>query len=65
MNAQLTLETAAPHCEWERVSDPAFLGHIGVYRNIGDRLRALSWYRRARDLGDTEAAQLLENLESR
>jgi TPR repeat protein len=45
--------------------DPAFLGRIGVYRNIGDRLRALSWYRRARDLGDTQAAQLLENLESR
>ena len=45
--------------------DPAFLGRIGVYRNTGDRRLALSWYRRARDLGDTEAAQLLERLESR
>jgi hypothetical protein len=45
--------------------DPAFLGRIGIYRNIGDRQLALSWYRRARDLGDTEAAQLFEALELR
>ena len=40
--------------------DPAFLGRIGAYGMDGDRQLALSWYRRARDLGDTEAAQLLE-----
>jgi hypothetical protein len=45
--------------------DPAFLDRIGIYRMAGDRQLALSWYRRARDLGDAEAAQLLEKLESR
>ena len=45
--------------------DRAFLDSIGIYRMIGDRQLALSWYRRARDLGDTEAAQLLHKLESR
>ena len=32
---------------------------------IGDRQVALSWFRRARDLGNTEAAQLLHKLKSR
>ena len=45
--------------------DQAFLDSIGIYRMIGDRQLALSWYRRARDLGDTEAAQLLHRLEPR
>jgi hypothetical protein len=45
--------------------DRAFLDSIGIYRMIGDRQVALSWYRRARDLGDTEAAQLLHKLEQR
>ena len=45
--------------------DRAFLDSIGIYRMIGDRQVALSWYRRARDLGDTEAAQLLNKLEPR
>ena len=45
--------------------DRAFLDSIGIYRMIGDRQLALSWYRRARDLGDTEAAQLLHKLKSR
>ena len=45
--------------------DRAFLDSIGIYRMIGDRQLALSWYRRARDLGDTEAAQLLHKLEPR
>jgi TPR repeat protein len=45
--------------------DRAFLDSIGIYRMISDRQLALSWYRRARDLGDTEAAQLLHKLESR
>jgi hypothetical protein len=44
--------------------DPAFLDRIGIYRSIGDRELALSWYRRARELGDTEAAQLLEKLDA-
>src|SRR5580692_4573730 len=42
--------------------DRAFLDSIGIYRMIGDRQLALSWYRRARDLGDTEAARLLHKL---
>ena len=33
--------------------DRAFLDSIGIYRMIGDRQLALSWYRRARDFGDT------------
>ena len=45
--------------------DRAFLDSIGIYRMISDRQLALSWYRRARDLGDTEAAQLLHKLEPR
>jgi TPR repeat protein len=45
--------------------DPAFLDSIGIYRMLGDRQLALSWYRRARDLGDAEAAQLLQKLEPR
>jgi TPR repeat protein len=47
-------ETAVRHCEWESF-DPAFLDRIGIYQMAGDRQRALSWYRRARDLGDAEA----------
>jgi TPR repeat protein len=45
--------------------DPAFLDSKGIYRMLGDRRLALSWYRRASDLGDAEAAQLLQKLESR
>ena len=45
--------------------DPAFLDSIGIYRMLGDRQLALSWYRRACDLGDTEAALLLQKLEPR
>jgi TPR repeat protein len=40
--------------------DPAFLDSIGIHRMLGDRQLALSWYRRASDLGDTEAALLLQ-----
>jgi TPR repeat protein len=32
---------------------------------LGDRRLALSWYRRACDLGDSEAVQLLQKLEPR
>jgi TPR repeat protein len=45
--------------------DPAFLDSIGIHRMLGDRQLALSWYRRACDLGDTEAALLLQKLEPR
>ena len=45
--------------------DPAFLDSMGIFRMLGDRQLALSWYRRARDLGDAEAAQLLQKLEPR
>jgi len=45
--------------------DPAFLDRIGVYQMAGDRHLALFWYRRARDLGNAEAARLLEKLEPR
>jgi TPR repeat protein len=44
---------------------PAFLDGKGIYRMLGNRQLALSWYRRASDLGDAEAAQLLQKLESR
>jgi TPR repeat protein len=42
--------------------DPAFLDSIGISRMLGDRRLALSWYRRACDLGDSEAVQLLQKL---
>jgi hypothetical protein len=45
--------------------DPAFLDSIGISRMLGDRQLALSWYRRASDLGDAEAVQLLQKLEPR
>jgi TPR repeat protein len=44
--------------------DPAFLERAGERAGIrgakGDQLEALSWYRRARDLGDAEADRLLK-----
>ena len=45
--------------------DPAFLDSIGISRMLGDRQLALSWYRRACDLGDAEAVQLLQKVEPR
>jgi hypothetical protein len=45
--------------------DPAFLDSIGISRMLGDRQLALSWYRRACDLGDADAVQLLQKLEPR
>jgi TPR repeat protein len=45
--------------------DPAFLDSIGISRMLGNRQLALSWYRRASDLGDAEAVQLLQKLEPR
>jgi hypothetical protein len=42
--------------------DPTFLGSIGVRGLLGDEAAALSWYRRAAQLGAPEAAELMENL---
>jgi len=43
--------------------DPVFLERAGIRGTRGDAQEALSWYRRARDLGDAEADRLLKNLE--
>jgi hypothetical protein len=43
--------------------DPAFLARAGIRGTGVDQRQALSWYRRARDLGDAEAARLLKTLE--
>jgi len=45
--------------------DPVFLERAGIRGTRGDAQEALSWYRRARDLGDAEADRLLKNLEPR
>jgi TPR repeat protein len=41
--------------------DPAFL--VGIRGTRASRQDALSWYRRARDLGDAEAQRMLEKFE--
>ena len=38
--------------------DPAFLDSIGISRMLGDRQLALSWYRRACDLGGAAAPKV-------
>jgi hypothetical protein len=45
--------------------DPAFLDRVGVRGTRVDQRQALSWYRRARDLGDVDADRLLKRLEPR
>jgi hypothetical protein len=44
--------------------DPGFLEHVQLRGTRGDRSTALSWYRRARELGATEAELLLRSLEA-
>ena len=44
--------------------DPTFLGRAGIRGAQADRQQAVSWYRRARDLGNANAARLLETVES-
>ena len=44
--------------------DPTFLGRAGIRGAQADRQQAVSWYRRARDLGNADAARLLETVES-
>jgi TPR repeat protein len=43
-------------------ADRAFLDGAGVRGTRGDQREALSWYRRARDLGDAEADRLLKSI---
>jgi len=43
--------------------DPAFLARAAIPDTRGDQREALSWYRRARDLGDAEADRLLKTFE--
>ena len=43
--------------------DRAFLDHAGIHGIEGNQREALSWYRRARDLGDAEAERMLNTLE--
>ena len=45
--------------------DPAFLEHARLRSARGDLAVALSWYRRARDLGAAEAEVLLKSLEAK
>lgn len=44
--------------------DPAFLERAHFGRSMGDRQQAASWYGRARDLGNRDAALLLKYVES-
>jgi hypothetical protein len=41
--------------------DPAFLDQVSIRGAVGDQREALSWYRRARDLGKAEAERRLQN----
>ena len=43
--------------------DSAFLARAGIPDTRGDQRQALSWYRRALDLGDAEAERLLKTFE--
>jgi hypothetical protein len=45
--------------------DPTFLASIGVYGLRGDEKEAASWYRRAQELGDPAATQMLQGLKSK
>jgi hypothetical protein len=45
--------------------DPVFLEHAHLRSARGDLTAALSWYRRARDMGATEAEVLLNSLEAK
>ena len=44
--------------------DPVIVGRSGTLGVIADPAQALSWYRRARDLGMAEAAQRIKRFES-
>jgi hypothetical protein len=44
--------------------DPTFLKRAGMRGDFGDQAQALSWYRRARDLGGADAERWLTRLET-
>ena len=45
--------------------DPGFLDRVHLPHQHGDVAQALSWYRRARDLGETEAERWIQGLETK
>jgi TPR repeat protein len=45
--------------------DPAFLAGAGIRAMQGDRQQAFFWYRRASDLDDADAKDLLKKLDAR
>jgi TPR repeat protein len=45
--------------------DPVILGLVGARGVSGDPAQALSWYRRAQQLGMAEAEQRIKRLETR
>jgi hypothetical protein len=45
--------------------DPGFLDQVHLPHMNGDVAQALSWYRRARDLGESEAERWIQGLESK
>ena len=44
--------------------DPVFLDHAQMHGIAGDMKKAIFWYRRARELGSTEAGMLLKQLDA-
>jgi hypothetical protein len=44
--------------------DPVMYGHVGALDAIADPAQALTWYRRARDLGMVEAEQQIKRFET-
>ena len=45
--------------------DPGFVDRIQLLHVHGDAAQALSWYRRARELGETEAERWIQALENK
>ena len=44
--------------------DPIILGYVRVRSGLADPAQALSWYRRARDLGMVEAEERIKRIEA-
>lgn len=55
--------SAAAATEAGRLRDPAYLARLGAIGVAPDPRIAADWYRRARALGDADAAVLLQRLE--
>jgi hypothetical protein len=70
-SARLFYERAAEAGDGQAASrmgatfDPAFLERAGIPGAKPDEQQAVSWYRRARELGDAEADRLLKTLDQR